>query len=167
MVYNAGTFTRAARHPLNLSRVRSATLIAAVLSLSACNAGRPSIPASDTELATGTWGGDNAGVIVLDSVSHVHVGCTYGDIKGRVRLDAAHRFAVAGSYLLRAYPIATGPSMPAEFAGAVDGTRLTLTVTVTDTIEHKVVVLGPVTVRLGENARMGPCPICQVQRPGT
>jgi hypothetical protein len=159
-------FTRACR-TAGLARVRPIALILAALLLSACNVSRSSDPPTDNELAVGSWGGDNAGVIVLDSVAHVHVGCTYGDISGRVPLDAAGRFSVAGSYLLRAYPIAIGPSMPAQFAGTVDGFRLTMTVTVNDTIEHKAVVLGPVTLRFGENAKMGPCPICRLPRRGT
>ena len=113
-----------------------------------------------TELAGGTWGGDRAGVIVNDSVAHVHIGCTYGDFPAPIALDAETRFSVSGQYLLRAYPVAIGPSMPAQFAGVVRGKELTLTVAVNDTIEKKLVVLGPVTVVFGREPSMGPCPIC-------
>lgn len=114
-----------------------------------------------TKLAVGTWGGENAGVIVGDSVTHVHVGCTFGDFKGVAPLDSEGRFNVAGSYVLRAFPVQVGPTLPAQFAGFISGNRLTLTVAVNDTVEKKVVVLGPVTVTYGRDPRMGPCPICK------
>ena len=114
------------------------------------------------QLAIGTWGGENAGAIVTDSVTHVHVGCTFGDIKGRVPLDATGRFTVDGTYILRAYPVLVGPELPAQFSGVVDGNRLTLAVAVNDTVAKRVVALGPVTVTLGTEPRMGPCPICRV-----
>lgn len=115
-------------------------------------------------LATGTWGGDDAGVIVDDTVAHVHVGCTFGNAPGPIALDASGRFSVSGSYMLRAYPIAVGPSVPARFDGRVVGNALTITVTVNDTVEHQTKVLGPKTVTLGVEPKMGPCPICRVPR---
>jgi hypothetical protein len=135
-------------------------LILAIAWLVAACSGGSTAP-SDGLLPLGMWGGENNGMIVGDTAVHVHVGCTYGDVSGRVRLDANGQFDVAGSYLLRAFPIAVGPTMPARFAGRVDGPRATLTVTVNDTVEHKSVVLGPVLVTLGTDAHMGPCPICR------
>jgi hypothetical protein len=117
-------------------------------------------PAAPAEIAAGTWGGPNAGVIVTDSAMHVHLGCTYGDVAGRVALDSSGRFDVAGSYVLRAYPIAVGPALPARFSGTVRGTTMTISVSVNDTVEHKTVVLGPSSVRLGRTPQLGPCPIC-------
>ena len=135
------------------------------------------IGVSGGNLVVGTWGGNDAGVIVTDSLAHVHVGCTYGDFPGHVPVDSTGRFSVGGSYLVRAYPVAVGPTMPAQFSGTLNGTTLTFTVTVTDTVEHTVTTLGPATVILGKEPRMGPCPICRtpgdrarkrsaLQRPG-
>ena len=117
-------------------------------------------PTGDS-LALGTWGGDNSGVIVSDSGMHVHIGCTYGDVIGLVPLDGDGKLDVAGSYLVRAYPVAVGPSMPAQFSGQVAGNRLTLVVAVYDTLEHKIQILGPVTVQFGKEPQLGPCPICR------
>ena len=136
------------------------TLVLAIALLLAGCSGGSTAPA-DGLLPLGMWGGENNGMIVGDTAVHVHVGCTYGDISGRVKLSADGQFDVAGSYLLRAFPIAVGPTMPARFAGRVDGSRATFTVTVNDTVEHKPVVLGPVVVTLGTDAHMGPCPICR------
>lgn len=139
-------------------------LVAAlILALGAatCRSGSVLLPPPGDTLALGTWGGDNAGVIATDSVAHVHVGCTFGDIPGKVPLDASGRFTVDGSYVLRAYPIAVGPSLPAQFSGRLEGATLTFAVAVNDTVEKKVVALGPATVVWGKDAKMGPCPICQ------
>jgi len=133
------------------------------LLVSSCS-GSSLLPPSDGILAVGTWGGDNSGVVVTDSTVHVHVGCTFGDIPGDVQLDADGRFTVDGSYVLRAYPIQIGPSLPAQFSGRVAGRTLTLAIAVNDTVERKVVALGPITVVYGHDPEMGPCPICRAPR---
>lgn len=121
-------------------------------------------PPSDDRLSVGTWGGDDSGVIVTGEAVHVHIGCTFGDVTGTIPLDASGRFTVDGSYVLRAYPIQIGPSLPAQFSGRVIGRRLTLVVAVNDTVEKKVVALGPITVEYGRTPEMGPCPICRTPR---
>lgn len=133
------------------------------LLLGSCS-GSSLLPPSDGILAVGTWGGDNSGVIVTDSAVHVHVGCTFGDMPGNVPLDATGRFTVDGSYVLRAYPVQIGPSLPAQFSGRVEGRTLTLAIAVDDTVEQKVVALGPITVVYGRDPEMGPCPICRAPR---
>jgi hypothetical protein len=138
----------------------SAALVAAGMLIGGCVRDDGVVP-EDDELAIGTWGGDNAGVIVDDTVAHVHIGCTFGNFSGPVNLDAGGRFTVAGSYVLRAYPVLVGPSHPAQFSGLVQNNKLTISVTVSDTVENKQVVLGPVTVTFSSDPRMGPCPICR------
>jgi hypothetical protein len=128
----------------------------------ACRTDRVTV-STGSALATGTWGGKNAGVIVTDTaLTHVHIGCTFGDIKGTIALDENGRFVVDGKYVLRAYPVYVGPELPAQFSGVVVGRQLTIAVAVNDTVEKKVVSLGPVTVTLGTDPQMGPCPICTV-----
>ena len=100
-------------------------------------------------------------MIVSDTAMHLHVGCTYGDASGRIALNSNGQFDVAGSYMLHAYPIAVGPSVPARFTGRLDGNTVTVTVTVNDTVAKQTVVKGPVTVVFGAEAKLGPCPICQ------
>src|SRR5688500_13192288 len=133
------------------------------LLVSSCS-GSSLLPPSDGILAVGTWGGDNSGVIVTDAAVHVHVGCTFGDMPGTVQLDANGRFTIDGSYVLRAYPIQIGPSLPAQFSGRVAGSTLTLAIAVNDTVEGKVVALGPITVVYGREPELGPCPICRAPR---
>jgi hypothetical protein len=133
-------------------------LIAASVAFSACPSNDPVSP--DGNLLTGTWGGENVSLMVEQAVAHVHVGCTNGDFTTPIAVDADGRVNVSGSYVLRAYPIQIGPSLPAQLAGLLRGRQLTFTVAVNDTVEKKLVVLGPVTVTLGREPRMGPCPIC-------
>jgi hypothetical protein len=144
-----------------IHRYRAPALLACTVTtvLLGCSAGT-SLPPFDGRLAIGTWGGDGAGMIVADTSMHLHIGCTYGDVSGRVPIVNGE-FDVAGSYLLRAYPIAVGPTLPARFVGKVLGNRATITVTVDDTVQHQSVVRGPVVVVYGQQPQLGPCPICR------
>ena len=119
------------------------------------------LPPASGQHASGSWGGDNSGVIVTDSAVHVHVGCTFGDMPGNIQLDATGRFTIDGSYVLRAYPVVVGPPLPAQFSGRVVGRTLALAIAVNDTVEGRVVALGPITVVHGREPEMGPCPICR------
>ncbi len=133
-------------------------VVVLVASGATCGGNDPTSP--DGNLLTGTWGGENVSLILEDADAHVHIGCTNGDFHAPLTVDADGRFSVAGSYVLRAYPIQIGPSLPAQFAGVLNGKSLTFTVAVNDTVEKKLVVLGPVSVTFGKEPRMGPCPIC-------
>ncbi len=115
-------------------------------------------------VVVGTWGGENAGLIADDTSAHVHIGCTYGDVAQGIRPDGQGRFDVPGSYVLRAYPVAVGPTLPARFSGTVDGAVMRLSVTVTDTTADTTAHLGPVKLVFGRDPQMGPCPICR--KPG-
>jgi len=136
------------------------TAAIAVVAALNCAAASPVVPA-DGLLPLGNYGGDSGAMIVGDTAMHLHVGCTFGDVSGRVPVDASGRFDVAGSYVLRAYPVTVGPSVPARFTGTIDGDRVVVTATIDDTVEHRTVVHGPVSVRLGVEPNLGPCPICR------
>lgn len=141
--------------------MRIGLFIIATAIVAACSGSSTVTPVVDGRLAAGTWGGDTAGLIVEDTLFHLHIGCTFGDVSGRPTVDANGRFDVMGSYMLRAYPIAVGPAVPAEFTGKLDGTTLTVTVTVDDTVQHQQRVLGPVSVIYGREPKMQNCPICK------
>ena len=127
-----------------------------------CGGGSPSGALEGGELVNGTWGGEDVGLIVGDGLAHVHFGCTYGDFPLPLVLSDDGRFNVPGEYLLRAFPVAVGPPLPARLSGVVQGARITMTVAVNDTVEDRLVLLGPATVVFGEEAEMGPCPICSM-----
>lgn len=149
-----------------IRRVLGGGLLAAAVVATACATRNALNPPAGTHIAIGTWGGEGAGVIATDSLTHIHIGCTFGDVIGRVVLDVDGRFNVSGSYMLHAFPIAVGPSFPAQFSGRVDGSTLTLIVAVNDTVARKLVALGPVSVRFDRQPKLGPCPICAVPRRG-
>jgi len=156
--------------PLNIGRslASAAFITLAIAIFAACSDDNPTFP-SGVQLANGTWGGDNAGMIVNADGAHVHIGCTFGNIPGDVAIDENGEFSVAGSYVLRAYPIQLGPSLPAIFLGEFRGAALRLTVIVHDTVENRVEIKGPVIVIYGDEPRLGPCPICKtpaIRRPG-
>ena len=146
----------------HLSRVLSTAAAAAIVALAAACPDSDRVAGPGASVAIGTWGGDNAGVIVNDTIAHVHIGCTFGDIPGPVILNGDGRFAASGTYVLRAYPVYIGPTLPAQFTGTVEGKTLTITATVNDTVAKTTVIKGPVTVTLGTDPRLGPCPICTV-----
>ena|SRR5437899_2815182 len=125
--------------------------------LAACAATGPFPPPGQL---TGTWGGDNAGLIATDTSAHVHIGCTLGDTKTPIVPDASGHFDVTGSYDVDAFPVARGIIHPARFTGIVIARTLILTVVLTDTTRQ----LGPVVLTFGADPRMGPCPICR--KPG-
>lgn len=120
----------------------------------ACGASGPS---GLTSLPIGTWGGDDAGLIVRVTEAHAHIGCTKGDVEGPIPLDSEGRFDVSGLYNVDAYPVDRGIVHPARFFGRSDGRTLTLRVRLTDTGQ----TLGPVELRLGREPSMRICPICR------
>jgi hypothetical protein len=127
--------------------------------VAACSAS-PTIAPLDNQLPLGTWGGDSAGMIVGDTSFHLHVGCTFGDVSGRVHVNDDGTFDAQGSYTLHAFPVVVGPTDPARFTGKIVGATATVTAIIDDTAQHQTVVHGPVVVSLGVTPRLGPCPIC-------
>jgi hypothetical protein len=136
-------------------------LAATVGALVACSSASSSPLPPDGLLPLGNWGGDSSAMIVSDTAMHLHISCTYGDVSGRIPVGTDGNFDIAGSYLLRAYPVAVGPTMPARFVGHLSGTTLTVSAIVNDTVQHTTVTRGPVTVKLGADPKLLPCPICR------
>src|ERR1700737_2989287 len=133
--------------------------ISPISSIFAPNACSAATSAHITEVV-GTWGGDNAGLIVSNTDVHVHIGCTLGDALGPIHPDANGRFETTGTYNVNAYPVDRGITHPARFTGQIIEQTMTLTVSLTDTTR----VLGPVTLTYGKDPKMGPCPICRVPK---
>ena len=133
--------------------------LTAILSIFAALACSTATSTPITEVV-GTWGGDNAGLIVTATDVHIHIGCTLGDAVGPIRPDADGRFEANGTYNVDAYPVDRGIVHPAQFTGQIIGLTMTLTVSLSDTAR----VLGPVTLTYGKEPQMGVCPICRVPK---
>jgi hypothetical protein len=106
---------------------------------------------------TGTWGGDDGGLIVTADGAHAHIGCTLGDVTGAIALDADGRFDVEGQWNVDAFPVNRGILHPARLSGRTDGAALILAVRLSDTGQ----ALGPVSLTRGREPRMQNCPICR------
>lgn len=141
-------------------RLGAGALAVLIAGLAACSSTSAVLPA-DGLVPLGNWGGDSSAMIVSDTAAHLHISCTYGDVSGRIAFDATGGFDVSGSYMLHAYPVAVGPSVPARFVGHLTGSTLTVTAIVNDTTQHTTVTRGPVTITLGADPKLGPCPICR------
>src|SRR5205809_6545635 len=116
--------TRRPREGGAMTKTAVALLLAgSVLAIGPCDT---PTGAKDRVLA-GTWGGDNAGVIVTDTSAHVHIGCTVGDVHQPLETDPERRFDVPGLYNITAYPVYRGPDHPARFTGRIDSNVTTLT----------------------------------------
>src|ERR1700694_1883701 len=132
------------------------SVLPSTLAILACSAAT-STPITQV---VGTWGGDNAGLIVSNTDVHIHIGCTLGDAVGPIHPDANGRFEATGTYNVDAYPVDRGITHPATFTGQIIDQTMTLTVSLTDIAR----VLGPVTLTYGKEPQMGPCPICRVPK---
>ena len=106
---------------------------------------------------TGTWGGDDGGLIVTADGAHAHIGCTLGDVTGAIALDAEGRFDVEGQWNVEAFPVNRGILHPARLSGRTDGATLSLAVRLSDTGQS----LGPVVLTHGQEPHMQNCPICR------
>ena len=146
------TVARSVSLPQAITQLRA---ILSAIAILACSATSPPI----TQVV-GTWGGDDAGLIVSNTDVHVHVGCTLGDAVGPIRTDPNGRFEAIGTYNVDAYPVDRGILHPASFKGQIIGQTLTLTISLTDTAR----VIGPVTLIYGREPKMAACPICRTPK---
>src|SRR5258706_3998796 len=132
-------------------------LVPALALLAACGASR----LEPGTVAVGTWGGDEAGLLVRADGAHAHIGCTYGDVAGPIPFDADGRFDVAAQWNVSAFPIDRGIFHEARMSGRLSGRSLTFTARLTDTGQS----LRPVTVPLGREPRIANCPIHPIPKP--
>ena len=110
----------------------------------------------------GAWGGEHVSLVVDPSLSStaalVEFDCATGRIDPPVRLGADGRFDVSGLYVQgHGGPVREGepPDVhPARYAGAVRGSTMTLTVTVSDDPSREAM---RVTLEKGVSARVFKC----------
>ncbi len=110
-------------------------------------------------LQIGSWGSaqsselDNRLLTVTSAGATLQSECSNGVIEGTVRVDAAGRFDVVGSYQIQAGPV--GLPRPARFIGSAVGGTMTLVVLLTDDNQ----TVGPFLLTFGQAPRIGYCPI--------
>jgi hypothetical protein len=85
---------------------------------------------------TGSWGGDHIAMTISADSTHIELDCAHGDLTGSFALDAQGRFSLAGVFVREhGGPIREGEipdSHPATYEGAVSGTRMTMTIRLSD-----------------------------------
>jgi hypothetical protein len=114
------------------------------------------VTASD-HVAAGVWGGEHVALEVSADGGRIEYDCAHGNLGEPLALDRSGRFDVNGTHT----PEHGGPmredekaeSRPARYAGRVDGGRMTLTVTLTDTGES----LGTFALTQGVAGRLLKC----------
>ncbi len=84
-------------------------------------------------LLPGVWGGQHIRFEVTDGGANVEYDCARGSIEGKITVDAAGRFSVAGTfYREHGGPVREGEGstgVPVRYAGRVGGSLMSLTVT--------------------------------------
>ena len=114
-------------------------------------------PGSEAALALGIWGGDHVRMEVQETEVAIEFDCAHASLPIRPELDEKGRFQSDGIYVQEkpgpAQPGDESSGHPARFEGAVDGRKLSLSITLNDTKE----TLGPFTLTLGEETRLAKC----------
>src|SRR5258708_39199810 len=99
-------------------------LLAPALALvAACGASR----LEPGTVAVGTWGGEEAGLLVRADGAHAHIGRTYGDVTGPIPFDPDGRFDVAARWNVSAFPVERGGVQEARMSGRLSRRSPTFT----------------------------------------
>lgn len=112
--------------------------------------------ARDTPV-TGTWGGEHLRLELTSTGGEAEYDCAHGGLREPLMVDARGTFDVAGVHVREhGGPVRDGEnvdSLPARFAGRVDGDRMTLRVFVGARPD----TLGPFQLTRGAEARVLKC----------
>jgi hypothetical protein len=129
---------------------RVGLLVASILA--ACADGRPR-----TVLPPGNWGGEHVSLTVSDTGATVEFDCAHGTVEEAFRLDVEGGFNLNGAYVREH----GGPSHdgepedrhPASYFGRLQGSRVTLSVRLTDDGTE----IGPFTAVHGQPPGLFKC----------
>lgn len=106
---------------------------------------------------TGTWGGEHLRLELTSAGGDAEYDCAHGGLQEPITVDARGMFDVAGVHIREhGGPVREGEqvdSLPARFAGRVDGDRMTLRVFVGARPD----TLGPFQLTRGADARILKC----------
>jgi len=105
--------------------------------------------------ALGTWGGQEASLVLTTSGGQVAYACGAGTIDSAWTISRAGQFAASGQHFFGGGPVPPQgrPPHPAHYSGQVQGNDLTLTVTLTDLNQ----TLGPFHLVRGGPAVVEQC----------
>jgi len=110
-----------------------------------------------TAVLQGTWGGPHIQIEVTDKGATIEYDCAHGTISEPLKLDAEGRFQAKGTHVREhGGPIRDDEapaSHPAAYSGIVNGTKMSLSVTLTDSSE----TVGAFTLTKGSEAKIVKC----------
>jgi hypothetical protein len=131
--------------------VLAVIILVAVLTAATCD-----IDIAAPEMV-GEWGGEHISLSVSLNGSTLEYDCAHGSMVGSITPDRDGNFEITGTHVLEhGGPIQQDEvpdEHPARYEGWTNGTRMTLTVTLTDTSLE----VGTFHLRLGEQARLFKC----------
>jgi hypothetical protein len=108
----------------------TAMILLALLSTPERN--QPLMAATQSRLATGSWGGEHVGLDVTAQGGTLEFDCAHGSFKGRPKLDAQGKFVVIGTYEAEhGGPVRadeTPNPLKVEYVGVVKNGKLRLSV---------------------------------------
>src|ERR1044072_207942 len=107
-------------------------------------------------LPPGVWGGQHISLEATTGAANLDFDCAHGEITEKVVPGRDGKFAVKGTYAAEhGGPVRDDEdsNKPATYRGAIDGTTMTLTITVSGSDKP----IGPFTVTRGQNGGIRKC----------
>ncbi|HEX8649626.1 MAG TPA: hypothetical protein VF708_02215 [Pyrinomonadaceae bacterium] len=115
------------------------------------------IPTEQTNnIPAGIWGGNHISMEVTQSGAAIEYDCAHGSIDQPIKPDGSGHFKAQGSHTReRPGPVREGEmdGVPATYTGHVNGTTMSLTITITATRQ----TIGTFTLTHGRRARIFKC----------
>ena len=113
-----------------------------------------SLTSSSLSVPHGVWGGDHVALVVTSEGAQVNFDCGHGTVDEALTLDSQEQFDVKGSFTPEGGPTpASEQSRPARYSGRLQGTSMTLSVTLTDTSQ----MVGSFALALGRPPSLVKC----------
>ncbi len=108
-------------------------------------------------IVIGSWGGDHVRLDLEEAGGTLEYDCAYGTIEPGWTLTDEGRFTGSGEHFIEhGGPVQEGeviPARPADYSGTIDGDRMDLTVTLTDSAQ----VIGEFTLQRGSEGQILRC----------
>lgn len=109
-----------------------------------------------TDETKAVWGGPHVRITAFEKTAEIEFDCAHGEIRGSLKGDAQGRFDLPGTFAREGGPTRSDEAaagQPARYSGRIEGDKMTLTVTLTDSNEK----LDEFTLTKGSQGRLRKC----------